>query len=129
VRLDVIASKYSYCSVCPPFKNFYCSKAWRRIIPFGLSATRVTKGGRRNIPFGLPIVRRKSQPSTFPNPGMIGIGDVTRHVTIRRMTRRKLENEKKVWRRIITFGLSATSDSKGGCQNILVGLPYVRQKS
>ena len=123
------ASKYSYCSFRPPLKKFYCSKAWRRIIPFGLSATRATKGGRRNIPFGLPIVRRKSQPSTFPSPDMIGIGDVTRHLTIRRMTRRKLENEKKVWRRIIPFGLSATSDSKGGRRNIPVGLHFVHPKS
>jgi hypothetical protein len=74
-------------------KKIYCSKAWRRIIPFGLSATRATKGGRRNIRFGLPIVRRKSQPFTFPSPEMMGIVDVTRHVTNVVVSRRELEND------------------------------------
>ena len=93
-------------------KKLFCSKAWRRIIPFGLSATNATKRGRRNSLFGLHIVRQKSQPSTFPSTDMWGKGDVTRHATIRRITCRKLENDEKVWRRIIPFGLSAISDSK-----------------
>jgi hypothetical protein len=50
-------------------KKIFCSKAWRRIIPFGPSPTSVTKGGRRNILFGLPTFRRKSQPSTFHTSG------------------------------------------------------------
>ena len=92
MRLDVRASKYSFWSVCHRYKLF-CSKAWRRVVPFGLSASSLTKGKRRNIPFGLPIVCRKSQPTTFRSTGMRGKGDVTRHVTIRRITRKKLENE------------------------------------
>ena len=36
---------------------------------------------------------------------------------------------RKVWRRIIPFGLSGTDHSKGGRRSIPVGLPYVRRKS
>jgi hypothetical protein len=68
-------------------------------------------GGRRNILFGLPIVRRKSQTITFPIPGMRRKGGVTRHETIRRITRTSWKMMKKVWRRIIPFGHSASSDS------------------
>ena len=34
-------------------------KVWRRIIPFGLSATVDLKGGRRNIPFGLSVISKE----------------------------------------------------------------------
>ncbi len=74
-------------------QKIFCSKAWRRIIPFGLSAKSATKEGCRIIPFGMSIVRRKSQPSTLPSTGISGKGDVTRHETIRRITNRKLKNE------------------------------------
>ena len=85
-----------FLSVCrSSVKKLFSSKAWRRIIQFGLSATSATKGGRRNIPFGLPIVRRKLQHSTFPNTGMRGKDDITSQLTIRRITRRKLENDSK----------------------------------
>jgi hypothetical protein len=47
-------------------KKIFYSKAWRRIIQFGLSATSAIKGMRRNIPVGLTIVRQELQHSIYP---------------------------------------------------------------